>query len=140
MKDFDKLIKWRNTNKGFAATIGVKITYACAGYAEGEIAVGEQHFNTAGTVHGGCLFALMDTVGGCAALTGGNMVTTSNSDIYFLRPAADLEKLKAKAQVIKDGRTLIVVDVALLNEHDVMIAKGSATFFRLNKTLEELDI
>jgi acyl-CoA thioesterase len=99
--------------------------------AEGEITLGAQHMNTRDVVHGGCIFSLMDNVAGSAALTTGNWVTAANSDVMFLRPALQTKKLRARAEVLKSGRALIIAEIQVWNDADELIAKGSITFFRL---------
>ena len=41
------------------------------GYCKGELEVTDQHMNPLGTVHGGCLYTLADTVAGFAAASCG---------------------------------------------------------------------
>ena len=51
----------------FIELIGIKIIEADEGYCKAELKVNDRHLNPLGTVHGGCLYTLADTVAGFAA-------------------------------------------------------------------------
>lgn len=106
------------------------------GYAKGEVKVDETLLNGMDMVHGGCLFSVMDTVAGIAAMTYGNQVTTLNGQVHFLRAAKECEYLYAAAQVVKAGRTIINCNVEVMTEKEKVVCQGSLEYFRLGP-LEE---
>lgn len=131
--DFSKLMEFRNNCEGFTKLLGMNIIDIAEGYAEGEIVINKDYLNPFGTVHGGCIFSLIDTVGGVAAMTRGNITTTSSCNINYLNAATDNTKIRAVAKEVKQGGTLLVYDVEVFDGDDKIIAKAVCTYFRLQK-------
>lgn len=129
--DFKKLIKQRNADNRFMLLVGVTITEMSTGYAAGEIILSECHRNLIGSVHGGCIFTLADSVSGAAAVSHGNKATTLSSDFHYLNPALDCKKLIAKATEIKYGKTINVFEVKVTDEKDRLLAQGTFSYFIL---------
>lgn len=67
MIDFEKMKKFRNEQKAFIKYIGFQILDIKEDYAQGEVVLREIHGNPIGSVHGGVLFSIADTIGGVAA-------------------------------------------------------------------------
>jgi len=120
-------------HEGFAKTIGINLTKAEAGYAEGEIDIKQMHHNPIGSVHGGCIFTLADTVGGAAVVSNGVMCTTLSSYIDYLNAAIESKKLIAKATPVRVGKKVCVYNVNVYDEAERHIAKVSITYFVINK-------
>ena len=114
--DFQKILEKRNNANGFANDIGIEIIEVEEGYAKGEIQIEEKHLNPGNSVHGGCIFTLADTVGGCAAWTRGSYVATASSNINYLNAAIDCKKIVAIAREIKAGKKLLVYEVDIFDE------------------------
>ena len=131
--NFDKLMEFRNSCQGFIDLIGLKITNISEGYAEGEIEINETLLNPFGTVHGGCIFSLVDSVGGTAAMTRGNVMTTSSCNISYLNPATNNTIIKAIAKEVKNGGLLLVYDVEVYDGDEMLVAKATCTYVRLQK-------
>lgn len=112
----------------FSFDNGIAITQARKDYAEGVLTVQPSSYNPNGTVHGGCLFTLADTVAGVAACSRGASCVTVNSSMEFLRPATGA-RITCTASPKKAGRTLSVIQVTLSNEHGKTVATGTFTFF-----------
>lgn len=121
----------KNEKDNFSALLGIKLTRVEPGYAEGVLAVGPQHYNPRDTIHGGCLFSLMDTVGGAAAFAYGSPVTTSGASIEFLRAARNTKTLRATATQLKAGRTLVIMEIVVEDDTGTLLTKATMTFFRL---------
>ena len=100
----------------FHGGIGLKITAIENGFAEGEIPITPQMGNPIGSVHGGAYLALADNVAGAAAATSGHVVTTSSCHFNFLSAPKDASKLVCRANVIKDGKRLIVVETRIYDD------------------------
>ena len=58
----EKLMGEIGRNDKFIELIGIRIVELDEGYCKGELEVTDQHMNPLGTVHGGCLYTLADTV------------------------------------------------------------------------------
>ncbi len=80
-------------------------------------------------MHGGCTFALADTIGGSAALTHGDSIVTVDSNIHYLAPACDTEKLVAEAKEIKYGSTIAVYEVNVYKADGTMVATSTQSYF-----------
>ncbi|MCC8081781.1 MAG: PaaI family thioesterase [Lachnospiraceae bacterium] len=127
--DFERLIEMRNT--GFAKEIGLRITQIREGYAKGELVLRPMHGNPIGSVHGGLIFTIADTVGGTAATSRGRFVTTVSGNMNYLRPAMNCEKLIGESVEIKIGKNMCVYDVVITNETGKEIAKATMTYYYL---------
>ena len=131
-KEFEKVCQ-----TGFIEYTGMHVTNVAEGHVEGEIQIEPHHLNPAGALHGGLVFALMDTIGGFAAKTLGVLPTTLSSTINYLRPTIGTQKLLAKADVLKRGRNVTVVRIDLFNEKDVLLASGDANYCDLSGRVPE---
>lgn len=129
--NYDEIIEFRNKNSKFAAHVGIRITEMKPGYAKGEMLVADHHQNAIQSIHGGCLFSIADTIGGTAAVSRGRRTTTMSSDFHFLSPGVDVKKLVAVATEVKCGKKISIYDVEVFNEREVLLAKGTFTFFNL---------
>ena len=114
----------------FSFENGIRVTLARPGYAEGELTVGPTSANPHGTVHGGCLYTLADTVAGTAACAHGASCVTVSGNMEFLRPAAG-PVIRCVATPKKQGNTLSVMQVVLTNAEGKEVATGTFTFFMM---------
>ena len=114
----------------FSFENGIRVTLARPGYAEGVLTVGPNSSNPHGTVHGGCLYTLADTVAGTAACAHGASCVTVNGSMEFLRPATG-PAIRCVATPKKQGNTLSVIQVVLTNTAGKEVATGTFTFFML---------
>ena len=127
----EEIMDFRNKNNKFAAYLGIHTTEMKPGYAKGEMVVAKHFENAIQSIHGGCLFTLADTIGGAAAASRGNRMTTVSGDFHFLSPAIEVKKLIAVATEQKYGKTLSVFNVDIFNEKEKLLAKGTFTFYNL---------
>lgn len=126
-----------NQDTGFIQKTNLSIAGLEEGYAKGEVKVDETLSNGMGMVHGGCLFSVMDTVAGIAAMTYGNQVTTLNGQVHYLHAAKNCEFLYVVAQVQKAGSRIINCNVNVMTEKEKVVCQGSFEYFRLGP-LEEM--
>ena len=96
MELYDYLKRRVEDADGFIKHLHLSFTELSKGNVAAEIEVGDELLNPMGTVHGGCLFSICDTVGGTAAMTYGSIVTTTMATISYIRPAGG-KTLYAKA-------------------------------------------
>jgi acyl-CoA thioesterase len=103
------------------------------GYAEGMIEIEQKHLNPFGTVHGGLVFTLADTIGGLAAISRGGSCTTVSSDIIFLSPTLHSKKLIAKSTEIKRGKRMGTVTTVIADDRGENIATANTVYYFLGK-------
>lgn len=133
---FKKRAEYINNLEGFAKDIGIKIVSISKGYAKAEININENHLNPGNAVHGGCIFALADTVGGVAAWSRGNYVATTSGNIVYLNPALETKKLIGIAKEIKFGKNILVYDIEVWDDKDRLIAKVTNSYYNLGDKLD----
>lgn len=126
-KAFNSFLKDR---PGFINEMGMELTEIKECYAKGKIKIHEKHLNPMGTVHGGLIFGLCDTIGGIAAMTTGSTVVTLNSSICYLNPAGNTDYIEAEATAVKDGRTTTIYDVIIRTAEGIDVAKTTITYYK----------
>lgn len=131
MASCKEIMDYRNQNNKFCGYLGIHTTEMETGFAKGEMPVNEHFENAVGSVHGGCIFSLADTIGGSAAASYGNKMTTISSDFHYLTAAMNTRKLFATAKEIKHGKTICVIDVEVFDDKEKRIAKGTFSYFNL---------
>ncbi|EMA50938.1 MULTISPECIES: PaaI family thioesterase [Halococcus] len=107
----------------FADLLGVEVTEAADGHAEGHIAMREElSWNQDRMMaHGGVTFTLADTVGGAALVSLVDQpVPTIDMRIDYLE--AGTGDLYAEADVVREGGDVGVVDVAVTAEDGTSVA------------------
>ncbi|WP_255169861.1 PaaI family thioesterase [Natrononativus amylolyticus] len=113
----------------FADLLGVEITEADDGHAEGRLEMREELSWNADRVmaHGGVTFTLADTVGGAALVSLVDQpVPTIDMRIDYL--SAGTGDLSAEADVVRAGGDVGVVDVDVYAEDDTLIANARGVY------------
>ena len=116
-----------------AMLIGFTIGSVEPGRVVMEMEAGPQHASPLGTIHGGVLCDLADAAMGMAyasALDEGESFTTLELKINFLKPVWS-GKLTATGQVVKNGRTVGLVDCDVHDEKQSLVARASSTCMTL---------
>lgn len=93
-----------------------------------------EHLNQHGSIHGGYLFLLADTLAGLVALTDGRNYVTQSQSFAFLRPAG-VGRLTATGTVVRRGSTVVVVHVAVQREDGALIGDGNFNMYPLQQPL-----
>lgn len=132
--DFDRLKDIRNM--GFIKEVGFEFEIQ-EGYAKGMLKLQPKHMNPIGSVHGGVLFTMADTVGGTAATSRGRYVTTVSGNINFLRPAMNCEYIIGESREIKIGKKMCVYEVMITDERGKEIAIATMTYYYLKEITDE---
>lgn len=130
---WQKLKERINRPGQFSVENGILVTEVGDHWCRGELTVQSSSLNPRGIVHGGCLGTLMDTVAGVAACTGGQACVTLNCALNYLRPAARTKKVYCNTKLIKNGRTVVVMEAILTDDQGREIATGTYTFFLLEE-------
>lgn len=121
----------------FASYLGMELVRVEPGYAEGRIRMEKHHMNIYGGMHGGCVYALADTVAGIAAVTCGRYVTTLNGNMNYMQPVRDTEYVICKAKTIRQGGRIAVLDVVIENDRGDILSNGSFNYYCTSKELDE---
>ena len=97
-------------SQGAMKLIGARLTEVDEGIAEFEVEFRPELSQQNGFFHAGIIGTLVDTAGGCAGATlmpTGSNVLTVEFKLNLLAPG-DGEKLRARGEIIKSGRTLTI--------------------------------
>ncbi len=125
-------------NNPFNQTIGAELLETSEGFAKGAILkMEEKHLNTYQGMHGGCMYALADSICGIAAATCGKYVTTLNGTMNYLVAVKGVKSLYCEATTVRSGRTISVVDYKLLGEDGTLFATGTFHYYILENKFEE---
>ncbi|TCS95049.1 PaaI family thioesterase [Hazenella coriacea] len=85
-------------------------------------------------LHGGITSTFIDTSMGSTifqALGDDTKAVTLELSVNFLSPGME-GWLEAETKIIKQGKTIIVMETKVTDEREKLVAKGSSTFFRLS--------
>lgn len=134
--DYNRMIEERNAS-GYISLLGINVAEIREGYARTEVEINDGHINPMGAAHGGLIFSLADVTAGSCANSFGNKASTLNSNISFLAPAMKGTKLIGESKLIKNGKTVKVIDVEIKNEKGKLVARGTFSFFDLGEPLFE---
>ncbi len=101
-------------------------------HAKGRMPFAERYCNPFGTMHGGCLYSLADTVTGVLAHHVGGDVNTLEGSLSFLDAACDTKYVYCDAHLRKCGAHIVNVDVDITNDSGKTLDCGNYIFFRMN--------
>lgn len=114
-----------------ASVLNFAITDVQPGRAEFSCTPGEEHYNPLGTIHGGLLCAILDTVTGCAAhtmLEAGVGYTSIEIKVSYLRPVTlETGPLTAVGTVAKGGRRVIFADGVVTGGDGKAVASATSS-------------
>lgn len=137
--DFEMKVRDSFARQTFMHTIGAMLAEVGPGRCTVELPRREDLCQQHGFIHGGVTTALADTAAGYAAyslMPAGSSVLTTEFKINLLAPARG-QRLIARAEVLKPGRTLNVVRVEVYAEDrgvETCIAAMLATLICLRGT------
>jgi uncharacterized protein (TIGR00369 family) len=112
-----------------ARLIGFHLASIKPGQAVIEFEAGEAHANPMGTLHGGVLCDIADAAMGMAfgaTLDEGESFTTLELKINFLKPIWKA-RLKATGRVVKQGRTIGLIECDVTDEQGSLVARAVST-------------
>lgn len=116
-----------------ARLIGFELISVKPGEAVVEFQATEAHANPMGTLHGGVLCDIADAAMGIAYssnLDEGESFTTLELKINFLKPVWKA-RLTAVGRVVKQGRTVGLVECDITDEKGSLVARASSTCLTL---------
>jgi acyl-CoA thioesterase len=109
--------------------LGIELTALGKGKAELEIKAEEKHTNPIGLVHGGVIMSIADAAMGNAIRTMGIIGVTADCSVSFPGSAHFGEKLTARGNVVKAGKSLIFAEATVMAEGRIL-GHSKSTFFR----------
>ena len=121
----------------FAHHVGVEMLEYGEGKALARMAIGKQHLNSAGTVHGGAIFSLADAVFSVASNSHGTLALAINVSISFFK-AATGGTLTAEAEEVSLNPKLATYLITVKDEGGSRIALFQGTVYRKKDTLTEV--
>src|SRR5262245_55111256 len=130
MRDLiESILKGEIPQPPVAQLIGFRVAAIYPGEAVIEFEAGEDHANPMGTLHGGVLCDIADAAMGMAfgaALAEGESFTTLELKINFLKPVWK-SRLKAVGRVVKQGRTIGLIECDVTDEQGSLVARAVST-------------
>ena len=96
-----------------------------------EADITEDSLNPFDFAHGGFIFGLGDTAMGVTARSTGRNAVTLNSNITYLRPTVG-KKLKAVAELIKDGKKTCFLRCNFYDENEKLTATMEGNYYYID--------
>ncbi len=130
--DYRKAIEQGFRDAPFVAHLGIELQNIGPGWCEARLDVQEWQMQQTGVVHAGVMATLADHCAGAAAFTQlspGEFVVTAEFKLNLLRGARG-PRLHCRAEVLKPGQTLTVVEAMVYAEREArreLVAKLNAT-------------
>ena len=130
--DYRKALEQGFAHAPFVKQLGLELVDLGPGWCEARVALQAWHLQQTGVAHAGVVATLADHCAGAAAstqLAPGEHVVTAEYKINLLRGARG-EQLLCRAEVLKPGRTLVVVEAsvwALQGSERALVARLNAT-------------
>lgn len=128
----DKVLKMYKASNNYGAFLEMDLEILEEGEVKYTLDIKEKHLATPIAAHGGVVAGLIDGTLGVAALTiagkNGNVVSTVELQVNFLKPVKKGDHLISIGKVISAGKRLIYAEAAVTNQKDVLVAKASGTF------------
>lgn len=132
-KVIDRITKENN----YIKNLGIELIEYREGYAKGRMKVTENNVNPYGSVHGGALYSLADTISGFAAASYGTYASTVSGNMNFISPAIDTKYVICEAKEVRQGKKISLYNVELFNDEGKILDNGSFIFYMLNKKVLE---
>ncbi len=119
----------------FAKYIGMELLEVKDGCAKGRMRLERRHTNIYEGMHGGCVYALADTLAGIAAATCGRYVTTLNGTMNYMQPIKDTKYVNCRADAVRLGGRIAVINVVVENDKGEILSNGSFNYYCTGKAL-----
>lgn len=116
----------------FGRMLNMDFEIVSAGHVLYKMPITPELLATPVAAHGGSISALMDaTMGVCAlsqVIEKNKVVSTIEMKISFIKPGLLGDLLIGRADILKDGRSLLFVEGEIRNQKDELIAFATGTF------------
>lgn len=105
-------------------------------HAIGRIPFDSNFLNPYGTMHGGFLYWLADTVSGALAAMGGSYCTTADGTMNYFEPVKDTQYVYCEATLIRYGKHLVNIHFEIRDDNKKLLDNGNYNYFKVAKILE----
>jgi uncharacterized protein (TIGR00369 family) len=128
---------------GLSRSLGIRLSEVTPGAACSEMTVGQEHasFPATGQTHGGAILTLIDHTAGAAVAgamlldpplairenAGFDRVVAVEVNANFIRLPHAGDLVRARAEVIHHGRTVLVIETSVTDERTRLVARGRQT-------------
>ena len=148
--DWPAMVAFYNQVNRYGQANGMTLTVPAPGQAEYRMTIRDEHLSSPGTAHGGVLAGLLDAVLGAAALSqafvSGDLVSTVEFKINYLRSVHLGQQLLAVARVEHAGSSLLVSSGTIYRQPAepggelLAVAQGLGTFNRYPASKREFGV
>ncbi|NLH01609.1 MAG: PaaI family thioesterase [Clostridiales bacterium] len=125
---YAKMVDYMNSVPDYNYHNGIKLIEIADNYAACKVDLNPNTMNSQGIAHGGIIFAICDVAAGFAAAFIARPLVTQGGSINFLRPATG-SYLIAKAEPVKIGKTVSVVESRAYDDQNRLVAQATFTLF-----------
>jgi acyl-CoA thioesterase len=123
-------------NDRFAKHLDIEMLEYSKGRAKARMAIHNHHLNSAGTVHGGAIFALADAVFSAASNSHGTLAMAINVSISYFK-ADSSGFLTASAEEVSINPKLATYLISVEDEKGNKIALFQGTVYRKKESVGE---
>lgn len=134
MAGLDLLRSWRDglvPSPPIGALVGMSLTEVDSGRVVMRLTPAEYHYNPIGSMHGGILATLLDSVMGCAVhstLPQGRAYTSLEIKVNYVRAVTNASgELAAEGKVVHGGRRSAVAEAKVVDAKGRLCATASTT-------------
>lgn len=124
-------------NDRFAKHLGIEMLECSRGRAKARMGIKDHHLNSAGTVHGGAIFALADAVFSAASNSHGTLAMAINVGISFFK-AVKNGNLTADANEVSLNPKLATYLVNVTDDDGNAIALFQGTVYRKKDNIADV--
>ena len=124
-------------NDRFAKHLGIEMLECSRGRAKARMKIQDHHLNSAGTVHGGAIFALSDAVFSAASNSHGTLAMAINVGISFFK-ALKNGALTAEANEVSLNPKLATYLVNVTDDDGNAIALFQGTVYRKKDNIADV--
>lgn len=129
----EKIMEKITKENNYIKNLGIELVEYREGYAKGKMKVTENNINPYGSVHGGALYSLADTIAGFAAASYGTYASTVSGNMNFINPAMNTKYVYCEAKKVRQGKKISLYNVELFDDNNKILENGSFTFYMLSK-------
>lgn len=117
----------------FGDYCGLEVLSAENGMAKLQFKVMSHHLNNHNSIHGGMLFTLIDSTGGCAlrSISTVPFVTLSDSTFYLSNVQEGI--VAAEGKVVRKGRNTALVEVVVTDKSGKQLCRSLLEYYFLNR-------
>ncbi len=133
MEDLKKFV----ANDLFARHLGIEVLEYSAGKARARMKINAHHLNSAGSLHGGAIFALADAVFSAASNSHGTLAVAINVSISYFK-AIRSGTLFAEGEEVSINPRLATYLIRVEDEKSDLIALFQGTVYRKKERLGDL--